>query len=265
MTLLSALGLVCDLRASPWAYPGCAAPGPGLLIGSHFHAVVLHDGVAVGGGRVAGGLAGDTVDAVLAHEGVVATGARTWVVAVGSNGAPDVLRAKFERSGVSGVVPFVPAELGGVAVGHSAHVSLPGFLAAAPFAAPGAVTPVVASLLDDDQLDCLDVSERTYTRRPVTGEVRVGGSGECPDRSWIYDSDRGVLAAAPGSSEPLALQTQAALLALLAAADPGLADLFGGVDPRSVLPALAAGEHRRTAIRAHLAEHWARPSGLVTG
>jgi hypothetical protein len=261
MSRLSVLGLACDLRASPWAYPGHPAPGPGLLIGSHFHTVELGPEVAVGGGRVGGG----TVDAVLRREGVAVAGRRTWVVAVGSNGAPDVLRAKFARAGVSGVVPFVRAGLEGVAVGHSAHVSLPGFVAAAPFARPAARTPVVASLLDDEQLGCLDASERTYTRRRVDAGLRVDGSGECPDGWWLYDSDRGVLACAPGTSDPLALGTQAALLTLLVRSDPGLADLFGGADPRTVLPALATSERRRTAIREHLAGHWARPSGLVKG
>jgi hypothetical protein len=248
--LLVALGLACDLRARPWTYPGLAAPGPGVLIGSHFHPV----------------LAGERVDDVLRREGVAPADRRTLVAAVGSNGAPDVLRAKFARAGVSGVVPFLHAEVHGIGVGHSAHVSLPGFVAAAPFRAPGAVTPVVASLLDDDQVEALDASERTYTRRPMTGErwsLRLAGDDVCGTVDWwLYDSDQGVLADAPGSRRALRLHSQAALLTHLAAADPALGALLGDVDPIVALPALAASESRRRRIRGHLAERWALASGL---
>jgi hypothetical protein len=207
----------------------------------------------------AGDLAG--MDAVLARAGAPRLAARTAVVAVGSNGSPDVLRGKFARGGVGGVVPLVRAELRDIAVGHSAHVSLPGFVAAAPFVAVGAVTPVVVALVDGAQLRCLDTSERTYTRR------RVPAPGFAGDW-WIYDTDCGVLAdgmraRAPGSAAARALGDQADLLVALAAGDGELAALLGGVDPRVVLPALAASDRRRTAIRQRMAQHWAIPSGLT--
>jgi hypothetical protein len=205
------------------------------------------------------------MDAALGRAGAPRLAARTAVVAVGSNGSPDVLRAKFARGGVGGVVPLVRAVLRDIAVGHSAHVSLPGFVAAAPFAAAGAVTPVVVALVDDTQLRCLDASERTYTRRRVAGPAPVSaGAGDW----WIYDSDCGVLAGgmragAPGSATARPLGDQADLLAGLAAGDGELADLLGGLDPRVVLPALAISERRRTAIRQRMAQHWAIPSGLT--
>ena len=133
---------------------------------------------------------------------------RTLVVAVGSNASPDVMRCKFARAGVDATVPFVRVRLGGIAVGHSAHVSLAGYVAAAPYHAPGATATFTASLLDDDQLECLDETERTYTRLPVDpaagGPVGAGvavrvGAGRARRRPWLRRAPVAALAGDTGA------------------------------------------------------------------
>jgi hypothetical protein len=200
---------------------------------------------------------------------------RRWLVmAIGSNGAPDVLRRKFVRAGVRDVVPFITANLSDIAVGHSAHVSVAGYVAAAPFASPGATTPVVVSLLDAEQLRCLDDTEPNYRRRLVSGEhyaLTVDVSGEQPESFLLYESKWGVLARRPGDATPLPLGTQQQLLYVLAAGDAALRPALhrgqppgrDGRDAGAVLAELAAGEDRREAVRARLGTMWALESGIV--
>lgn len=71
-----------------------------------------------------------------------APGAGEALLAVGSNACAEVL------AGLLGSLPTAPCTVAGLAVGHSAHVSRPGFLAAAPFRRPGARTDAVQGLVD---------------------------------------------------------------------------------------------------------------------
>jgi hypothetical protein len=192
------------------------------------------------------------LDRALARAGAVPVERRTAIVAVGSNAAPDVLRRKLARAGAGAVVPFLAVSLDHIGVGHSAHVSAPGFVAAAPYHSPGAVTPAVVALLDDQQLRCVDTSEPNYRRRLI----------DEPGQQWIYESRWGVLATSPGDARPLPLCAQDALLAHLVERDDRLGALLGRGDTQAVLAGLAADPARRDAIRAHLAGTWARPSGL---
>ncbi|MEQ6901528.1 hypothetical protein, partial [Nocardioides sp. YIM 152588] len=224
-----------DLGERPWAYPGAATTGPGLLTGDSY--LPLGD-VGPGG---ADGLLDGLLDRLLDRLGATPLAGRVAVLAVGSNASPGVLGPKLVAAGVAPVVPFVVAGVDGLAVGHSAHVSRPGFVPAAPFPAPGAVGTAVAGLLDADQLRCLDATEPNYVRRPVArvpralpGAVRRHGS----DHAFVYCSRWGVIA--PPGAAPLPLMGQAALLRLLDGALPGLGLLGAGADAPSALRRLAA-------------------------
>ena len=93
---------------------------------------------------------------------------RVAVVAIGSNASPTVMRAKLARAGCSLVVPMTVGVLGNVAVGHSAHVGVLGYMPAAPMRRAGATTPVVVSFLDERQLHAIDDTERNYDRVVLT-------------------------------------------------------------------------------------------------
>lgn len=134
-----------------------------------------------------------------AGPGPVDVRGRTAVAAVGSNASPAVLVRKLSPGG-PGVVVLEPGKLPGVRVGHSAHVSLGGYIPAAPYAAPGA-TDVLVGWFEPAQLALLDATEPNYERRHL---VDAGLD--------VYVSRWGVIAIA---GVPVPLCTQHALLARL--------------------------------------------------
>ena len=229
-----------DLAAEPWSYPGSPATCSGLLDGDRFTprrpSDLLH-------------LAGD----------------RSVVVAVGSNASPAVMHRKLARHGVAGTVPLVAGTLAGCAVGHSAHVSVPGFVAAAPYEDAHAVTPVYVTLLDAAQVRCVGLSEPSYVRRrlvPGRCVLELEG-GTRPATFDLYDSRFGLLA--PPGGPPLGLRPQEALHAYLRAHWPPYDGLLGTGTPREVMHLLAADAHLRTRVREALAETgWTRDSGLAS-
>lgn len=123
---------------------------------------------------------------------------RTPVAAVGSNAAPAILARKLAAL-VSGWVAMEPRALPGVRIGHSAHVSLHGYVPAAPYVGPGAARTVVG-WFDDEQLALLDATEPNYVRLRLDAGVDV------------YASRWGVVAV---DGVPVPLTGQAQLLELL--------------------------------------------------
>jgi hypothetical protein len=245
-----------DLSASPWAYPGTAPGCSGVLDGGRFTPRPASD--------------------LLAY---CAAERRTAVVAVGSNASPAVIQRKLSRQQVGGAVPLVPATLTGCAVGHSAHVSVPGFVPAAPYLRSPARTAVYVTMLDDTQLWCLDRTEPNYVRRTLQpGRCHLDlEDGSRPESFGLYDSRWGVLArpTAEPSGSPLPLRSQAELHALLRARWPPYAELLGDLEDagtedrdslaalQAVMRALAADAGLRGRMRhAFAASGWARPSGL---
>jgi hypothetical protein len=235
-----------DLAASPWDYPGTAATCSGVLEHGRFSARPV-------------------------AELLEASAARTLVVAVGSNASPAVMHRKLSRHRVPGPVPLVAATLRGCAVGHSAHVSLPGFVAAAPFLHNEAATPVYVTLLDAEQLRCVDLSEPNYVRRRVPrGACALElEDGTRPATFDLYDGRWGVLG--PPGEAVLPFGSQVALHALLRARWPAYRDLVGdartGDDDdsaaRPVMRLLAADAELRHRVReAFAATGWSRDSGL---
>ncbi|HSP61070.1 MAG TPA: hypothetical protein VLO09_08420 [Ornithinimicrobium sp.] len=153
-------------------------------------------------------------------------GGRTPVVAVGSNAAATVLAAKLGGLLAAGV-PMGTATVDGLHIGHSAHVSARGYVAAAP--ARGArVQPVTVCWFDPAQLQELDATEPNYRRvllppgmpcRLVGGTHRSAGpaGGRRVQGAQIYESVHGVLA---DGGTALTLRAQSAVLRWLAARLP---------------------------------------------
>src|SRR5690625_6972049 len=73
------------------------------------------------------------MDETLRGDGAAPLADRTLVVAVGSNQSPAVIAAKYRRFGLVSPVttPFLSCTVQELAVGHSAHVSARGYIAAA--------------------------------------------------------------------------------------------------------------------------------------
>ncbi|WP_127781744.1 hypothetical protein [Rhodococcus sp. X156] len=155
MPTLRSLNLAVDLRAEPWRYPGPALPFSALQVDDHL--IALH------------GAAGE-VDRLLADMGAAPLARRALVVGIGSNRCPDVLRRKLAAAGAATVVPTGVGVLHGTDVGHSAHVSQGGYVAATPFARRGATAAVTVSALSAEQLSCLDATEGSYDRRAVAAD-----------------------------------------------------------------------------------------------
>jgi hypothetical protein len=188
-----------------------------------------------------------TLDEALRREEVATTGDRVLVMATGCNAAPAVMHRKCGIGRVSGVVPFLPVTVENVGIGHSAHVSVTGYVATAPFPAEGVSTPVVVSLLDRRQVACLDRTEPHYERRCLEGRrfPLELATGERPAAYHLYGSRWGVVAS---GGTPLPLRRQQDLFDRLREL-PGAGDVLGSL--AAVRPTVAglAGEAGRAARR----------------
>ena len=186
------------------------------------------------------------------------------VVAVGSNGSPSVVRAKLTAAGAGGVVAFIACRLRGVRVGHSAHVSVRGYVAATPVAEPGGDgVDLVASWFDPLQLAALDATEPNYDRiwLPSSGSGLTLADGTHPDGCWVYDSRWGALA---DEGRPLDLRPQRRLHDWLLS-DPVLARWLAPGTTSAIMTALGD-----AGLRTRIREQWAGsgravPSGLRAG
>lgn len=262
-----------DLAVTPWTYPGRSAEGSGVLLGQSYVALTAPADGDWGAARLRGtarfgtdggvvGRAGATLDEALHAAGVASVPQRTLVLAVGSNAAPGVMRRKFAALGTAPVLPFLAVHVRGFAIGHSAHVSLPGFIAATGFRRAGATTDTFASLLDDDQLACLDATEPNYVRRALGGALPVTSQGgaRCA-QIHFYDSRWGVL----GRLAPEPLLPQEELSRRLAAHCPPWRRLLGPhTGPRARMLRLAGDRALREAVRDAWAQcGWRHPSGLA--
>lgn len=252
-----------DLSAMPWDYPGTAARHGGLLHEGRYARLTPAPGRPVGEARLAAH-ASRSLDGALLGAGVVTTADRFLVVAVGSNASPAVMHRKLDRAGVSTTVPFVGGTVENMGVGHTARVSTRGYLAAAPVFLPGRRTRVFASLLDEDQLACIDATEPGYVRRQVdSGRCSLTlESGERPPAFLVYVATAGVIASP--DSAPLALGRQEDVFESLRRDCRELGALIG-TEPhyREVMGRLAAEADLRDAVGSCLQDiGWTVASGL---
>ena len=171
---------------------------------------------------------------------------RTLVVAVGSNASLAVLRDKYAQGRLAPAprTPSMGCTVTGLAVGHSAHVSLRGYIAAAPFRQVETASALTATWPDEQQLRIIDESEPNYRRVRLARRdyPLVLASGERPEHFDVYVSRHGVLAD-PRSGERRTLGTQAELFRWLAEVTGDAA--FAGAPERICERLGAAAEQRR--------------------
>ncbi len=251
-----------DFTKSPWSYPGTPAAHGGLMTDDGFQPLTPGDG---GAGDAL--LEGRSLEDLLRAAGVAGVDERHLVVAVGSNASPAVMRRKLTSAEVSTVLPFVEVTAHGLAVGHSAHVSPPGYFPTAPYLSLSTATRTVASLLDAEQLACVDRTEPNYSRRalgPLACRLEAGGVVH-PSTFQLFVSRWGVLC--PPGKAPWPVQPQEQLFSRLARECAGFAEIverFPGT--RASMAALAADARLRTRVRKALqVEGWASPCELETG
>lgn len=168
-------------------------------------------------------LPSDEIDRVLAAFRARPMADRHRVLAVGSNASPEVMHRKMARAGLATPLAMTITRHEGVAVGHSAHVSLPGYIAAAPYRCARCVRRFVALHLDDGQLAALDATEPNYNRIEHEG-------------TWIYASRWQVLAV---QAIPVTLRPQDDLHSALHAVDPRWSERFGATPAAEVARLLA--------------------------
>lgn len=111
-------------------------------------------------------LSGDTFE----PGATTSTAGRTLVVAVGSNADPAIMARKLLAAGLAPCVPFVGCTVQNLAVGHSAHQNPRGYIPAAPFHRSGSAMRLVATWLNESELEALDATEPNYARIRVSGE-----------------------------------------------------------------------------------------------
>ncbi|HST83063.1 MAG TPA: hypothetical protein VLL08_15115 [Kineosporiaceae bacterium] len=147
---------------------------------------------------------------------------RTPVAAIGSNAAPEVVRTKLLAAGLTPIVPMVCGRLHNLRISLSAHVSLPGFVPAAPAWVAGDVAQVVVGWFDAEQLARIDITEPNYDRiwlpardhrLDLPGWPDLGGVDGAGAGVDVYRSKRGVLA---GPDGPWHLRPQPELSATFA-------------------------------------------------
>ena len=184
---------------------------------------------------------------------------RTLVLAVGSNASPAVLAAKLRRAGATGPVPMMRAEVDGLAIGHSAHVSRGGYVPAAPYVAE-TVTPMWALWLTGEQLAAIDRTEPNYVRvrRPAARHpIRLEDGREVAAYD-VYASRWGVLGR---DGVPLAFDTQTVLHARLAEVEE-LAGLGPWMDAPAIVRALRDPAFRTRVREAFVTAGWVVDAGL---
>lgn len=245
MATLAELELATDPIAQPLTYPGRPADGSVVLVGDEVVPVRTHDGPG-------------ELEALLARHGVAPLAARRVVLAVGSNAAPAQVRRKFGAAGASTVVPLLRCRVDGLDVGHSAHVSRPGYVPATPVGRVGATSGAVLLHVDDGQLPALDVTEPNYVRVPVADVLGPGGTVRLDDTVLddveVYTS-RHALVGPPG--DPWPFRDQRTTVARLLDHLPEVR-ARSGADPAAAVQAWARSAALRDLVRRSL-----RGAGLV--
>ncbi|MFO7190897.1 hypothetical protein [Thermocrispum sp.] len=225
-----------DPAVDPLGYPGRPAAGSGCLVHGRFERVADRRQLAED----------------LAALDAVPLEARHPVLAVGANASPERLAAKL---GSLAVVPMTAAEVEGLAVGVSAHVSPQRYVPAAPISAPGERHRLVVVWLDSDQLAAVDRTEPNYRRVPLPMPVQVplvGGTVDCD----VYAGRWGCLVDENG--RPRRLGDQRALLRDLLGRSPELRALFGKT-PEEFVRAAGDPARRARARDIMVAEGWVAP------
>ncbi len=184
------------------------------------------------------------------------------MLAFGSNASPAQLFTKFASlSPASRVVPVLLGAVAGLALGHSPHVSIPGYV---PYVivdgGAGVVLDAFVLWLDEEQRMTLNRTEPNYrlVRMPGARYPLSVGAMDTIDRYSAYKGKWGALRW-PGDSSPARAGTQREVFDGLGR-QPWFVKHFRSGDVRSWMARLAADPALRDLIRAELAA-----SGMVIG
>ncbi len=245
--------LASDPRSHPARYPGDRLASDFLLRdGRVVPLVVGRNGWRLGDGS--------PVDERIA----VPLAARRPVVAFGSNAAPAQLIAKFGSA--AGPIPVTRARLHGFVVGHSPHVSIPGYVPWVLVDCPDSVVDCAVLWLDDAQRVRLDATEPNYELVQVTA-ARYRLVVEAVDAVIDFAVYRGRWGALrwPDEPGPVPAGTQAVLFGRLAALG-WFRDLVGVGDLVAVQRRLRAEGQLRDRLRAEFARRgMTHPDGWRSG
>jgi hypothetical protein len=195
-------------QIDPLHYPWDPPPTSGVIDGNDFLPLRLAAGRQLGQSHLRHGAEDSSccLDKALDEAGAAPLDSRVLAVSIGSNASPAVLRRKFAqyRHPVSRILPLIRGRLHNIGVGHSAHVSRAGYIAAAPYFRMGECTMVWVSWLDGSQLTALDETEPNYRRIQLDGDAcpLVMDNGERPDTFSLFTSRWGVLADGNGGKLP---------------------------------------------------------------
>ena len=183
MPSLAALDLLTSPRADPLSYPGKTLDFSYLWLDSWVYPLQSRVGFRLGqwrilvdGGPLAGkgGMSRTTADLnrALLNADSVDVNSRYPVLAFGSNAAPAQLLDKFHRlKPAQRVIPVTRASVMGFVLGHSPHISNPGYLPYVVVNGCGAADLDVFVLwLDSAQLSCSNETEPNYDLVPVPGD-----------------------------------------------------------------------------------------------
>jgi hypothetical protein len=254
-------------QTDPLEYPWDPPETSGVMYGHEFLPLQLAAGRRLGQSHQRNSgqdsfSASCSLNKALVEAKVAPLASRFPVVSIGSNSSPAVMRRKFAdyRHPVSRVLPLIRGQLHNIRVGHSAHVSKAGYIAAAPYFREGSRTTVWVSWLDERQLMALDETEPNYRRIQLDEEAcpLVLDNGECPQAFSLYTSRWGVLT--DGGVEKLPFLDQPALFRILAGS--GAVDFDDGASLFEGPPELVAEQLGLPSVQAW-AKDWFSSAGLA--
>jgi hypothetical protein len=216
---LSTLDLLGNPSRQPLTYPGTLVKQSGLLAGRWLYPIIALAAQPVSSWRVErdGGPLDNSatvrLDDALTKAGSAPVSLREPVLAIGSNASPGQLLHKL---GEHAVVLLTRVTVRGFTVGHSPHISKPGYVPYIPIATPGMRHDFVVAWLDSDQRERMDRTEPNYARVMVdAGEApAILESGEPLDVYALYRGRWGALRLTP-SDQPLTASRQEMVLGAL--------------------------------------------------
>jgi len=254
--------LSASARSDPLSYPGETLAISYLLLDSWVYDIDPQPGarpgewpVRVDGGPLDAAFRAGDLNNALSCVAAAPIQSRHPVVAFGSNSAPAQLLDKFAGLEGSGrVIPVLRGSIQGFTLGHSAHVSPPGYV---PFVlvdgGDGSVLPVSVLWLDSHQLAVMNQTEPNYRlvavpadRYPLTLD-----SGHQESNYLAYKGKWGALTWG-ASMAPVSAGTQEMVFSRLLGAFWFRA-LVGSGDLRSLTLRLRDDRGLRAAVRRELA------------